>query len=152
MIKSVSLKNIRSYAEGTVVFSEGSTLLAGDIGCGKSTILLAIEFALFGLVKGMLSGADLLRHGKNDGHVELNMAIDNRDVTIRRNLKRKKTILQDSGFLAIDGAEFEGSPNELKSRILSLLGYPQDCLSKNRPIFRYTIYTPQESIDRKSVV
>ena len=69
LIRSVRLENIRSYTNETVEFPEGSTLLSGDIGSGKSTILLAIEFALFGLKKG--SGNSLLRHGKKEGSVEL---------------------------------------------------------------------------------
>lgn len=151
IIKSISLKNIRSYLDETIEFSEGSTLLAGDIGCGKSTILLGIEFALFGLAKGMITGPDLLRHGKNEGHVELKAVVDGKEINIRRRLKRKSTgIMQDSGYLTINGLEFEGSPSEIKARILQMLGYPNDCLSKKRPIFRYTVYTPQESM--KSII
>jgi len=48
------LRNIRSYTFQTIDFSDGSTLLIGDIGSGKTTILLAVEFALFGLIKGDL--------------------------------------------------------------------------------------------------
>ena len=54
-----------------VEFSDGSVMLSGDIGCGKSTILLAAEFALFGIMKGDVSGESLLRNGKNEGNVEL---------------------------------------------------------------------------------
>ena len=49
IIHSIKLHNIRSYLEEKIEFPKGSTLLSGDIGSGKSTILLAIEFALFGL-------------------------------------------------------------------------------------------------------
>ena len=38
-------------------------------------------------------------------------------------------------------------PVELKAEIITLLGYPEDLLSKNKNyIFRYTIYTPQEEM------
>ena len=66
------MKNIRSYTDGSIDFPLGSTLLAGDIGTGKSTILLAMDFALFGIRRGELAGDELLRHGENSGFAELN--------------------------------------------------------------------------------
>ena len=48
ILKQLSLQNIRSYLNETVTFPDGNVLLSGDIGGGKSTILLAVEFALFG--------------------------------------------------------------------------------------------------------
>ena len=71
ILKSIKLKNIRSFLDEKIGFPTGSLLLSGDIGSGKSTILLAIDFVLFGLRRGELSGSDLLRHGKNSGSVEL---------------------------------------------------------------------------------
>ena len=49
IIKSLKLENIRSYTSCLIDFKLGTTLFEGDIGSGKSTILMAIEFALFGL-------------------------------------------------------------------------------------------------------
>ena len=62
-LRKISIKNIRSYANETVEFPEGSTLLSGDIGSGKTSILLAIEFALFGLQPGQ-RGSSLLKNGE----------------------------------------------------------------------------------------
>ena len=53
-LKSIKLNNIRSYEHAEINFPSGSVLLAGDIGSGKSSILLAIEFAIFGAKKGEL--------------------------------------------------------------------------------------------------
>ena len=69
IIKKILLENIRSYTNQEIEFPEGSILLSGDIGSGKSSILLAIDFALFGLRKGNLSGASLLRNGMDKGTV-----------------------------------------------------------------------------------
>ena len=49
IVKKLKLENIRSYKSQVVEFPLGRTLFEGDIGSGKSTILMAIEFALFGL-------------------------------------------------------------------------------------------------------
>ena len=147
LLKSIRLQNIRSYLDQEIDFPLGSTLLSGDVGCGKSTILLAMDFGLFGLRKGELEGTDLLRHGKDRGSVTLIFEIDGREVEITRTLKRTKdSASQDSGTLIIDGKVQELMPVELKSKILEMFGYSQEILKKNRPIFRYTVYTPQEKM------
>ena len=46
IVKRVVLDNIRSYVHEQIDFPAGSILLSGNIGSGKSTILMAIEFAL----------------------------------------------------------------------------------------------------------
>ena len=151
LIKKVRLENIRSYVDATVCFSKGSTLLAGDIGSGKSSILLAIEFALFGL--GNISGDALLRHGKQHGSVELHFEVDGKDVIIRRELKRHRRkeqqegTQQESGYIIIDGNKRVGTPQELKAIVFKLLGYPKDLLKKRKNlVYRYTVYTPQEEM------
>lgn len=148
ILKSLKLDNIRSYTSQQITFPEGSTLLAGDIGAGKSTILLAIEFALFGILRGDLSGSTLLRHGKNSGEVELTFEIEGKQVTIKRGLKRSKdNVGQDYGYIITDGMKKDATPVELKSSILNLLGYPDELLTKSKSlIYRYTVYTPQEEM------
>ena len=90
LLKSIKLNNIRSYLDQKIDFSLGSLLLSGDIGSGKSTILLAIEFALFGSKPSELPAASLLRHGKKEGSVVLNFEIDGKNIIVKRILKRGK--------------------------------------------------------------
>ncbi len=148
IIKKIKLENIRSYVGQELEFPEGSTLLAGDIGSGKSSVLLAIDFALFGLRKGNLSGASLLRNGANNGSVELNFNLNDKNVIIRRNLKRANdSVVQDSGYIIVDRERRDASPIELKQDILDLLNYPKELLTKSKSlIYRYTVYTPQEEM------
>ena len=148
IINKIKLENIRSYTNNEINLSEGSTLLAGDIGTGKSSILLAIDFALFGLRKGNLSGASLLRNGMDKGTVELHFNVDNKDVIIQRNLKRTQdSVVQDSGFIIVNGERRDATAIELKQDILDLLNYPKELLTKSKSlIYRYTVYTPQEEM------
>ena len=147
IIKSIKLENIRSYTNKEVKFELGSTLLSGDIGSGKSTILLAMDFALFGLSKGIITGEALLRHGEKNGSVELCFKIDEKEIRIKRNLKRgASSVSQDNGYLMINGDLINLSPVELKQRILELLNYPSEILTKKSLIYRYTVYTPQEEM------
>jgi len=147
IIQNIKLENIRSYSNKELSFELGSTLLSGDIGSGKSSILQAIDFALFGLSRGVLSGESLLRYGNDKGSVELNFKIDNINVKIRRSLKRTgKSVVQDAGYLEVNGVKEDLSAVELKQRILNLLNYPKETLTKKSLIYRYTVYTPQEEM------
>jgi exonuclease SbcC len=149
-LKSLKLRNIRSYIEESLEFPEGIVLLAGDIGAGKSTILLAIEFALFGILRGELSGAALLRNGAKEGNVELTFELDSKEYTIGRKLKRTKdSIEQDAGYIITEGMRREATAVELKTAVLNLLGYPAELVTKSKSmIYRYTVYTPQEEMKR----
>ena len=146
IIQSVRLHNIRSYVDERISFPAGSCLLSGDIGSGKSTILLALEFSLFGAKRG--SGELLLRHGAREGSVDASLLIDAKNVHIKRSLRRMQDgVKQDSGYIIVDGMKKEGTPVELKAEVLSLLGYPKDMISKSKDtIYRFTVYTPQEEM------
>ncbi len=148
LLQQLRLQNIRSYLDETINFTEGSTLLSGDIGSGKSTILLAIEFALFGASRPELPAESLLRKGAAKGMVELALSINNQTITVQRHLKKEKdSIKQMPGHIIYNNTKKELMPVELKAEILTLLGYPEDLLSKNKNyIFRYTVYTPQEEM------
>ncbi|MEN6330319.1 MAG: SMC family ATPase [Methanobacteriaceae archaeon] len=145
-INSLHLKNIRSYKSTKIDFSEGITLFEGDIGSGKSTILMAIEFALFGL--GSEKGAALLRIGAAQGHVLLEFEVDGSQYTAYRSLsKRKKAIQQDKCHINIDGTEFKLSPTEMKEKILQILNFNEPPNSRAKSlIYRYAVFTPQEEM------
>ena len=69
ILKKIKLENIRSYLNEEIEFPEDLILLSGNVGSGKSTVLLAIDFALFGIRRGELSGGALLRKGTDRGKV-----------------------------------------------------------------------------------
>jgi exonuclease SbcC len=150
LLRKIVLHNIRSYADLSLDFPEGITLLSGDIGSGKSTILLAIEFALFGIQRGEMLGAGLLRHGEKTGWVGLTFELNNRNYEIMRTLRRaSNSVAQDEGYIMIDGVREDATGTELKARVLDLLGYPSDLLTKGKSVlYRYTVYTPQEEMKR----
>lgn len=144
IFKKIKLKNIRSFREEEVIFPEGAVLLAGDVGSGKSSILLAIEYALFGLQPGQ-RGSSLLSNGEEFGEVSLEFEVNGTNVIIERGLKRNsKSINQDFAAITINGTRFESSVTEVKLKILEILNYPLDFVRKNNLLYRYTVYTPQE--------
>lgn len=144
-IKRIKLENIRSYENEEIVFQDGSILLAGDIGAGKSTILLAIEFALFGLQPGQ-RGTGLLRNGKEEGRVILEIEVDGKSVSLERGLERGKSVSQSYSSVTIDNEKKEMSVTELKNFVLSLLSYPKEFEKKTNILYKFTVYTPQEEM------
>lgn len=154
-ISSLSLNNIRSYKNAKIDFlKNGSTLLAGDIGSGKSSLLLAMDFALFGLRTDLPANA-LLRHGETKGSVAMEFEVDGKQVIVERNLERKPSqqkgesgsASQSAGHIIVDGVKEELTSTEIKSQILDILGYPEKLLRKNKSLlYRYTVYTPQEQM------
>jgi DNA repair protein SbcC/Rad50 len=144
-IKKIKLSNIRSYENQEIEFLEGSTLLSGDIGSGKTSILLGIEFALFGLQPGQ-RGSSLLRNGANEGKVNIEFEIDGKNIIIERTLKKGKTISQDYCSIIIDNEKRELSVTELKNKVLELLNYPKEFSKKQNILYKFTVYTPQEEM------
>ena len=144
-LKKIILNNIRSYENEEVNFAEGSTLLSGDIGSGKTSILLGIEFALFGLQPGQ-RGSSLLRNGKEEGGVIIEIEIEGKNIMIERTLKKGKSISQDYAAITIDGEKKEIAVTELKSKVLDLLNYPKEFSRKQNILYKFTVYTPQEEM------
>lgn len=144
-LKKITLNNIRSYRHQEIEFPEGSVLLSGDIGTGKTSILLGIEFALFGLQPGQ-RGASLLRNGEREGGVAIEFEVEGKQVVVERTLKRGKTISQDYCAITVDGEKREISVTELKDRVLELLNYPKEFSKKQNILYKFTVYTPQEEM------
>lgn len=143
-LRKVIVKSIRSYKDQEINFPDGAVLLAGDIGSGKTSLLLAIEYALFGLQPGQ-KGSALLRNNANEGEVILCIEVDGKEITIERKLKRSpKGVTNDYAAIIIDGVREESSLTEIKTIILEKIGYPVEYIKKNNILYRYTVFTPQE--------
>jgi exonuclease SbcC len=122
----------------------GRILFQGDIGSGKSTILSAIEFALFGL--GDIDANHLLRTGESKASVLLEFESGGKSYNVFRSLLRRgNKISQEEGFLDEDGVKKSYSVGELKSKILKIIGINERTQTKTTStIYRFAIYTPQE--------
>jgi len=144
-LKKIMLENIRSYRNHEIEFPEGSILLSGDIGSGKTSILLAVEFALFGLQPGQ-KGSSILRNGEQFGKVVMDFEVDGQKIIVERILKRGKSISQEECFLSVNGERKETSVMELKSFILHLLSYPSEFSKRQNLLYKFTVYTPQEEM------
>jgi exonuclease SbcC len=146
ILKTLRVKNIRSYENHTIDFREGITLFEGDIGSGKSSILSAIEFALFGL--GNQSGSHLLRLGETEGSVELIIEINEKDIKFGRSLKRKgKRITQETCYIEENEIKTKYNPTNMKKRALQILNFKEPTNPRSHSlIYRFAVFTPQEQM------
>ncbi len=86
LIKSVELKNVKSYQHETIEFLEGINGICGQNGNGKSTILESIGFTLFDYLPYKKID-DFRRHGEKSGYVAVTVeGKDEIEYTIYRKL------------------------------------------------------------------
>jgi DNA repair protein SbcC/Rad50 len=147
ILKKLKLQNIRSYENLEIDFSLGSTLLAGEIGSGKTSVLLGLQFALFGLQPGQ-KGASILRQGTNNAYALLEIEIDGQNIILERTIKKSKSgsITQDSNVITINDQREELSTSEMKNKVIRLLNYPKEFAKKSNLLYKFTVYTPQEGM------
>jgi len=149
LVRKLTLKNIRSYNDGeetTLDLPEGVVLFEGDIGSGKSSLLYAIEFALFGFSD--LKGSHLLSEGKSAGKVSVSFESGGTEYTILRHLKaRGDEVVQEDCYIYANGERTKLSPSDLKERVVSILGFNEPTHPKAESlVFRYAVFTPQEQM------
>lgn len=149
ILDSLELTNIRSHRDTKIQFPTGITIFSGDIGSGKSTILMGIEFALFG--SGSIKGESLLSKGADSGEIVLAFHVGDTKYEVGRTIKRgsKNKVVQDGkdSYLSEDDVREPLTTKQLKGRILKILGLnePSSSNAKSR-IYRYAVFTPQDEM------
>jgi DNA repair protein SbcC/Rad50 len=151
IFKKLKLRNVRSYDEVEMEFPKGSILLSGDIGSGKTSILLGLQFALFGLQPGQ-KGSSILRQGTDNAYARLELEVEGETIVLERTIKKSKngSITQDSNLIEINGQQEELSTSEMKNRVIKILNYPKEFAKKSNLLYKFTVYTPQEEM--KSII
>ena len=94
IFKRLKLFNFKSHQNTIINFNEGISVIVGENGAGKSTILEAISFALFKQHTGKKID-DLIRNNSNVMSVELEFSSSGRDYKI---VREKKSNLKSSLF------------------------------------------------------
>ena len=85
----LKLNNFKSYKNQTINFDEGISVIVGENGAGKSTILEAISFALFKQHTAKKID-DLVRNNSNEMSVELEFLSNARMYKIVRSKTKSK--------------------------------------------------------------
>ncbi|NIR87565.1 SMC family ATPase, partial [Candidatus Bathyarchaeota archaeon] len=141
-IKSVQLENIRSHVKTTVPFARGFNCLVGGLGRGKSSILYAIDFVLFGEPLGR-SYDYLLRDGEDIGKVTMKFVHGGKTYTLQRALKRKgRGISQDKEQLKL--LEEDKLIASVKNE--AVLEQLEEITGLNKELFREVVWMRQERL------
>ncbi|WP_449461723.1 SMC family ATPase [Tardisphaera miroshnichenkoae] len=143
IIESLEMENIRSHRSTTVRFDEGVTLIEGDVGSGKSSMLKAIQFALFG------SGdpRSLLSYGKDEGRVTLSFRVADRRYVVVRSLHRVgDKVRTTKGYWQDETSAVPMSASQLNEKVMEVLGIKGSERARRLPIWEYAFYTPQERL------
>lgn len=107
IIRGLKLRNFKSYPSLDMRFEDGTTIILGENGVGKSSILEAITYALFR--KSTISQKELIRLGCKDMAVEMTfMEKGNIYKVIRSNGKSGSKLYQRNGdefILLVEGVK-----------------------------------------------
>jgi exonuclease SbcC len=86
MIKDIRLQDFIAHKDTKLEFCKGITVFVGHNGSGKSSIIDAITFALFGEHTRGKSKRNLVRRGANQSMVQMHLTLNSREFQIVRGL------------------------------------------------------------------
>jgi exonuclease SbcC len=135
MIQSIRLKNFRKHENLTLEFDPKFNLLHGRNNSGKTTIFYAIEYCLFGGVRGFKKIAQLAKFQENAVGVELKLkGKDGNIYKLQRMHKLEgekrsangfftlKKIISDDKEKYVLASDFGNREEELSLKLLEILG------------------------------
>ena len=102
MISSIELGDFLSHAETNLQFEDGVTVFVGHNGAGKSSIIDAITFALFGQ-HTRKSNKSLIKRGSNQGFARVRFSVNGKKYEATRKIDTKGTL--SAKFSEIIGEE-----------------------------------------------
>ncbi len=149
-LRRVEVRNIRSYEHARLELSGGTTLLVGDVGSGKTSLLYAIEMALFGTAE--IEATFLVRHGAAESTVLVALEDAGHQFEIERSFRRVRRRGREAfepGRLVFreDGAATAYSSTELRARVIELLGFRDNPNPRaHSDLWRWAVYVPQEQM------
>ena len=146
MIKSIQLKNWRTHKDSEFDFGKGTNVLIGRLGSGKSSVMNAICFALFGtfpaLQRREVSIDEVIMqrpHEMDSAEIKLSFEYEGQSYDVERLiLKGGKT---NQGKLYRNGKLIAGPKvTEVNERI-------EQVLELNYDLFSRAVYSEQNQID-----
>lgn len=128
MLESVSLQNFISHRDTNLKFDNGLTLFIGHNGAGKSSIIDAVTFALYGQ-HTRKSSKNLVKRGSSGSLVEVEMSVRGRKFRVVRGLNAsgqlinaKLTELKPDGHVDIVIGERKQFAESVAEEVTKVLG------------------------------
>ena len=91
MITSIELRDFLSHEKTTIDLEDGVTIFVGDNGAGKSSIIDAITFSLFGK-HTRKSNKGLIKRGNNQGFARIKFSIKDKQYEAERKIDSKGSL------------------------------------------------------------
>lgn len=90
-IDKITLRDFKSFghSDTTIHFGAGNNIIVGENGSGKSTILEAIKFGLFGALASGHQQGDVIRIGNRKAYVSIVFRVNNQRHQVDRTIKVK---------------------------------------------------------------
>ena len=101
MIKSIELGDFLSHSDTKLEFDNNATVFVGQNGAGKSSIIDAITFALFG-EHARKNNKSLIRRGTNQGFTKIEFSANGKNYQALRKIDSKGTLTAQFSE-AVDG-------------------------------------------------
>lgn len=146
MITKVSLKNFRSHLDSELDFSGGTNALVGILGSGKSTVMNALSFGLFGtfpdLQEKKVKLDDIIMNKpsvEDQAEVVVDFTIDDKNYSVMRVVERGKGTTYSE---IREGDKLLEAPNS--QRVTELV---EKILKVNYDLFSKAIYSEQNELD-----
>lgn len=142
ILRKLRLENVRSHARSEIEFEEGFNCVVGGVGAGKSSLLYALHFALFG--EPLHRSYDyILREGKTTGKISLEFEHAGKTYKIKRMIRRERDkISQDMSELLLcqdDEKLAWGKAAAVQAQLRELIGL-------DKRIFEEFIWIQQEKM------
>jgi DNA repair protein SbcC/Rad50 len=109
MIKDIQLKNFIAHKDTTIEFCKGVTIFLGHNGSGKSSIIDAVTFSLFGK-HTRKSNKNLVRRGANHAMAQIRFALNSKEFQAIRALNGSGLQSFSQLVLVSDGDKIVNKP------------------------------------------
>ena len=127
MIRSIELVNFLAHSNTELEFDNGATVFVGDNGAGKSSIIDAITFSLFGK-HTRKNNKSLIRRGTNQGFVKIGFSANGKNYQALRKIDSKGGLAQFSEYVGeklipiVEGERKLGLDEDMTGHIEKTLG------------------------------
>ncbi|HEX7445382.1 MAG TPA: AAA family ATPase, partial [Methanothrix sp.] len=140
-LNKLVMRNFKKFRRAEVEFQDGLTGIVGSNGAGKSTIVEAIAWALYGNRASSIK-RDFIRNahaGESDPvEIRLTLSLGKQELVIYRAMKGKG--LMPEAFLILDGQRIAAGTKEVDQRL-------EEILKISYQDFMKTFYARQKDLD-----
>ena len=144
MINSIELENWKTHGRTTMNFSKGTNILIGHMGAGKSSVLDALSFALFGTFPSIknrrIKVEDIIRSKPKQtrtARLKLDFDANGSKYTVERTLSLDEPA---KAALKKDGAYVQSQPQRVTEEVEKVLKIDYELFSR-------AVYSEQNRVD-----